>query len=86
MAETRCRSSLGDFSQSIAAVSSQMICAHFQLLEVVDFDAALMNTGGRFANANFCLDVRSSASQSKSRTSFGRLSSPESERFLLIGL
>ncbi len=38
-----------------------MICAHFELLEVVDLDGALMSTRGVFANADFCLDVRSSA-------------------------
>lgn len=86
VAETRCRSSLRDFTQPISAVSSQMICAHFELLEVVDFDAALMNTTGEFANANFfCLDIRSLAALGVSRTSFGRLSVPKSERFYLLG-
>lgn len=85
VAETSCRSSLGDFSQSISSVSSQMICAHFELSEVVDFDTALMNTREEFANANFCLDVRSSAVLGVSRTSFDRLSRPESERFYLLG-
>ena len=72
VAETRCRSSLGEISRSISAVSSQ-ICAHFELLEVADFEAALMNTQEEFANAKFCLDVRSSAMLGIRRTSSGQL-------------
>lgn len=59
MAETRCRSSLVDFSQSISRVSSAMICSHSELLEVVDFDAALMKTlEGRICKSQFVFGCR----------------------------
>lgn len=74
VAETRCRSSLGDFSQSIAAVSSPMICAlSTQLWWTLE---------GEFANADFCLDVRSSSGLGVSRTS----DRPREWEVLLIGL
>lgn len=59
VAETRCRSSLGDFSQSIASVSSQMICTLWAFRSG-GFLWALINTRGEFANADFSLDVWSS--------------------------
>lgn len=80
VAQTRCRSSLVDFSQSISPVSSQMICSLSELLEVVDFDAALMKTFGviEFANANLCLNVGPQAGVlGVSRTWSGWPRSPE---------
>jgi len=41
--------------------------------------------GAEFANADFCLDLRTSRALGVRRTSFGQLSVPESERFSLLG-
>ena len=51
-AETRCRSSLGDFSQSIASVSSQMICALWAFRSG-GFLWALINTRGGICKCRF---------------------------------